>query len=311
MELFEGFQPGDFDAFEERKWTSHAFNRERLEAKLKLTALGKALEAALVEDLTGLESGLTDERPSVFNQQRVSSLSLFFHRDSAARQALDGILDRSFSMQQNVLDSAPHHRHAALVVRLGPRGLTAGLFLHRQAWVDWKNAQERCRKYGESERLEGLLQALPEGVRLAVGEELPADAPEARRASAAEFLTGFESAEPYTILAQPFSREQACLGCPDALPEVGEALRAVLPVFRFVAWSRQNDHHQVKAVIQEHREKVEKKFQDLRAGDEVRIARGLAAGKIGVVDAIERKGQVKVRIGPMLVAVKMDDLVPR
>jgi len=310
MTPFEGFSAADFDAFEERKWASHAFNRERLEAKLRLTALGRALEAGLGAELAGLELGLTDERPSVFNQQRVSHLCLYFYRDSSQRAALDAILDRSRSLEQNLLDSAPHHRHLALGLRLDRGGLTTGLWLHRDAWVDWKNAVERCKKYGEGDRLGILLQALPEEILLGHGEDLPPGAPAARDVSVDALLAGLGEASPFTVIGLRLDRSDPALAGAALDERLLGPLRPLLPLLRFIAWSSQNDHHQVRAVIQDHKEKVEKRFRELRPGHEVRIARGLAAGRIGVVESIERKGTVKLRLGPVLLSVKLEDLAP-
>jgi hypothetical protein len=310
MTPFEGFAASDFDAFEERKWASHAFNRERLEAKLKLSALGKALEAGLGPELAGLEMGLTDERPSVFNQQRVSHLCLYFHRDAGDRAALDAILDRSRSMAQNVFDSAPHHRHVSLGVRLHREGLSSGLWLHRDAWVDWKNAVERCKKYGEADRLGSLLQALPASVCVGQGEDVPGDAPAAQQVAVEALLAGLAEAQPFTVIGQRFPRGEPALAGPDLVDRLLGLLRPLVPVLRFIAWSGQNDHHQVRAVIQVHKDKVEKQFREIRSGSEVRIARGLAAGRVGVVESIEHKGTVKVRLGPVLLALKLEDLAP-
>ncbi|HOX46123.1 MAG TPA: hypothetical protein PK668_21145 [Myxococcota bacterium] len=310
MTPFEGFASSDFDAFEERKWASHAFNRERLEAKLKLGSLGKALEAGLGQELAGLEMGVTDERPSVFNQQRVSHLCLYFQRDAGDRAALDAILDRSRSIAQNVLDPAPHHRHVSVGMRLHREGLTAGLWLHRDAWVDWKNAVERCKKYGETERLGSLLQGLPAGVCVGQGEDLPPDAPAAQGAAVEALVAGLGEAQPFTVIGQVLPRAEPALAGPGLVDRLLGLLRPLLPVLRFIAWSGQNDHHQVKAVIQVHKDKVEKQFREIRPGDGVRIARGLAAGRLGVVESLGHKGTVKVRMGPVLLSLRLEDLAP-
>ena len=81
MSPFSGFTPENFDAFAEEKWASHAYNRERLEVKLSLTSLGKACELGILQTLPDLEMGLTEERPSIFNQHKVKAQSVFFLRN--------------------------------------------------------------------------------------------------------------------------------------------------------------------------------------------------------------------------------------
>jgi len=85
---FSGFTQADFTAFEESKWSSNAFNRERLEVKLKLSELGRELAPGLFSKLPEQEMGMTEERPSIFNQHKVDSLALFFIRDAESRRHL-------------------------------------------------------------------------------------------------------------------------------------------------------------------------------------------------------------------------------
>ena len=82
-----------------------------------------------------------------------------------------------------------------------------------------------------------------------------------------------------------------------------------MPLYEFIAWSRDNDHHELKEALREQKQKAEKQFKQLGVGDRVRIVRGLASGKIGIIDSIEKKGVVKVRIGMLVMSSKMEELV--
>jgi hypothetical protein len=310
MTPLEALTSADFDAFEQGKWGSNAFNLERLEVKLKLTAFGKRLAQQAGEPLAGLEMGITAERPSIFNQHRVRDMTVYFHRDQEARRQLDAVLERSMSIADKVQDPAPHHKHLVLGVRVEQTGVLAGMLLHRDAWVDWKNVVERCRAYGEAGRLESILAELPPEVRYARGESLPEDAPAACELDGTTLTEGFELAKPWTLLVRRWRRDEAALG-PDALVAgCAEVFAALTPLYTFAAWSRQNDHCDLSAVLEQEKEKVQRRFRDLKVGDEVRILSGLAAGRIGVVDAVERRGVVKVRLGLMVMAVQMGDLAP-
>jgi hypothetical protein len=309
MSPFEGFTAADFDAFAEPKWASNAFNLERLEVKLKLTSLGKSICERAQDWLAGQEMGLTEERPSIFNQHRVSDLTLFFFRNLEARKQLSAILDKAKSIADNLSDPAPHHRHIVLGLRLEQAGAQAGLFLHRDAWIDWKNAVQRCQGYGEPERLTGILQNLPPSVRFGQGKRLQAEAAPANACGCAELLSGFEQAEPWTLFGEFFERDDQRLSDGALVDHLAGLFQALAPLHAFIGWSRQNDFHNLKGVIRQQQEKAQRHFKSLGVGDDVRITKGLAAGRVGVVEEIENRGVVKVRIGLLVMTVKMADLI--
>jgi len=308
MASFEGFSGSDFDAFEEKKWGSNAFNRERLEVKLKLSALGNELKGEFQEGLPELQMGLTEERPSIFNQHRVNDLTLFFFRNEKERRALGGILDKAKSIADIVQDTAAHHRHINMGVRVGHQGLEAGLWLHKDAWVDWKNVVQRCSEHWERDKLGEVVEDLPESIRFGRGAGLATDAPPAKQVPPDEILGGFENADPWTVFGDSFDRGDPRLQSGDLTGELAGLFAALVPLYDFIGWRRDNDFHQLKEVIKEQKEKAVRKFKSLQKGDSVRVLKGLAAGHVGVVDSIERKGVVKVRLGAMLVSLRIEEL---
>jgi hypothetical protein len=308
MPGFDGFSAADFDAFEQRKWSSNAFNLERLEVKLKLAALGRALAGPLFEELEDQEMELTEERPSIFNQRQVRDLTVFFYRNLEARKRLGAILDKARSIADHVQDAAVHHRHLILGVRIDQAGVQAGIFIHKYAWVDWKNAEQRCQGYGELDRLGQILGGLPAQVRVGHGQGLSAEDPVAASLDGEAFLGGLGKADPWTVVGAAFDRSEPVLADDGFVDQAGGLFQQLLPLRAFIAWSRQNDFHDLKEVIKEHQEKVQRKFSSVEVGDQVRILSGLASGRVGVVDAIEKKGVVKVRMGLLVMSVKMEDL---
>jgi hypothetical protein len=308
MSSFGGFCSTDFEAFDPKKWSSHAYNRERLEVKLKLTDLGKALAQHLAQQLAGQEIGLTEERPSIFNQQKVKDLTLFFTRGSEARRELEAIVEKQCSLKEKILDPALHHKHINVGLRIHADGVEFGLWLHRDAWVDWKNLVERCKEHYERQKLVELLAGLDSSLSFFQGERPTATVTPACSV-AVEQLTGSpESAQPWTFYGECLANTDQVVAGPQLTDRVAQTFARLWPLHQFIAWRRDNDFHRLREVLKERREKGKMQFSALRTGDEVRILKGLAAGRTGVVEEIEKKGILKVRLGLMVMAVRVEDV---
>jgi hypothetical protein len=310
MVAFEGFTDADFDAFSEKKWSSNAYNLERLEVKLKLSHLSRSVMEPVQQWLEDHEVKVTEERPSIFNQRQVSELMFFICRDRQSRETLEAILDKSKSIADNIQDPALHHKHIVLGLAVDHKGIQSGLWLHKDAWVDWKNAVQRFQNYGEANRLDGILKSMSSKICYGVGANLDAETQAVCELNGKAFIEGFAEADPWTIIGRRIPRDDAIALADDILDQTVELFQSLLPLYDFIRWSNQNDCHQIKQVIKQRQEKVEKQFRSLDAGDKVRIVKGLASGRRGVIDSIEKKGVVKVRIGMMVMSVKMDELIP-
>jgi transcription antitermination factor NusG len=84
--------------------------------------------------------------------------------------------------------------------------------------------------------------------------------------------------------------------------DANKGLLSLLPIYRFVAWSRDNDFVSMREALQ--KEKQQKRQKGLAKNDAVRIIRGMFAGKQGVVQEVDAKGGLRVLVGK--VAVKLD-----
>ena len=112
---FAGFRDEDFDAYQRKKWRSNAHTLARREAKDRILALTRAVEAELHDELTDLEMGATEEAPSVANGRQVKAQWVFFTRHSDARSGLKRFLNKTDLMSgANLFDIAVHHQHACL-----------------------------------------------------------------------------------------------------------------------------------------------------------------------------------------------------
>src|SRR5512143_591156 len=94
--MFAGFTSADFEAYAPSKWKSNVFNRERLEVKQKLLALGREVQGAMVAaDGSPLTCEASVEHPALWNHKQVEAQHLFFSRNEGARREIDRIIDRS------------------------------------------------------------------------------------------------------------------------------------------------------------------------------------------------------------------------
>ena len=87
---------------------------------------------------------------------------------------------------------------------------------------------------------------------------------------------------------------------------VRERLSELVPIYRFIAWSRDNDFVSMRQVLD--KEKTVKRQKGLHKGDKVRVVRGMFTGKDGLVQEVDAKGQLKVLVGKMVVKLDAADV---
>src|SRR5262245_41334293 len=101
--MIAGLTDGDFDAYAAGKWRSNVYNRERLEVKQKLLALGRALAPSLVgADGSPLTVEASVEHPALWNHKQVEAQHVFFSRHEEARKELDRIIERGQSLASRI-----------------------------------------------------------------------------------------------------------------------------------------------------------------------------------------------------------------
>ena len=83
-------------------------------------------------------------------------------------------------------------------------------------------------------------------------------------------------------------------------------LQSLLPIYRFIAWSRDNDFVSIRETLQ--KEKQQKRQKGLAKNDAVRIVRGMFAGKQGVVQEVDAKGGLRVLVGKVAVKLGAEDV---
>ncbi len=315
MQIFHGFEATDFEAYAPSKWQSNAFNLERMRVKDKLISLGR--EISPLHPSPGsppLSMEASVEHPALWNNNTVSDQQIYFTRSEAERRELSSRNTRSTSMSSLVADPSPFREHMLLCISVAHPGAEVSLRLHPNAAVDRENMLSKLADRWHMQSLVDLLNGLPPAFLLGLTGEEHSPATEVDGDQLRGLLQRFSSAardpgdEPRVFtVAHSYPKDDVCDAGPSFLDQAREALQALLPLYFHLAWTRQNDFVEAKEAIRE--DKKAKLTRGIQAGDTIRVTRGLFAGKIGVVDAADAKGQLKIRLGTMSVKLDAKDVV--
>ncbi|MGZ3408440.1 MAG: transcription termination/antitermination protein NusG [Polyangia bacterium] len=310
--MFPGFTAADFDAYQPKKWKSNVFNRERLDVKQKLVALGRELQGTmLAPDGSPLACEPSVEHPTLWNHKQVEAQHLYFSRNEGARKELDAIIERGKSIASMIDDPSPQRNHLFLAVTLSEQAMELSLKLHPDARVDRENLERKCDDHFEREKLLHLLRGL-DGFKIGITPDVVAVAEldEGKLLELVAQLGKSASPQPLAIgapqrlfyVGRALARDEALAAGAAIVDEAKRLLQSLLPVYRFIAWSRENDFVSIKETLQ--KEKQQKRQKGLQKNDAVRIIRGMFSGKQGVVQEVDGKGSLRVLVGK--VAVKLD-----
>jgi hypothetical protein len=311
--MFSGFTNSHFDAYRKEKWRSRAFNLERMAVKEQLGALGSVLAGAL--DTAGdgaLEVELSAEYPALCNQKQVDAQHLYFTRPRAVRSDIERVVDRARGMASVIEDPSPQRSHVVLIASVAVDHVFAGLKLHRDAAVDRQNLDKQLADATRGRELVELVAALPADIDMGIDAMCvkPAAACSLEHVRTlierlnAPLLPGQSR---WLTIGRRIARDQAIALGPDLAGHIERVLVAVLPIYRYVAWSRDNDHI---AMAEQMRERAAAAAQrGLSKNDTVRVIAGVFAGRTGVVQEIDGKGMVKVLIGSVPIKLRADALV--
>lgn len=309
MAAFNGLNAEAFATYAPEKWSSNVHNLPRMRVKDTMLALCDAAQQGLEQELAGLARAASDEVPNILNQKRVDAQWVYWARDKAARESLASFLEKMKLDQSALLNALPQDKHITMAVVLRQPELWVGTRVAAGASVDRHNLAAKLAKVWERERMLALIQALPPGALLGPeGALVPAG--EVTLELLAAYADQLDHGEPpWQVGYSTPAAEAMTLGADLAL-RVREQLKSVAPIFRFTAWTRDNDHIEVGKQIQEEKAQKRRQAAGHNPGDKVRIISGLFAGKIGIVQEIDTKAQVKVQVGKMSVVVSGSDLTP-
>jgi outer membrane biosynthesis protein TonB len=233
----------DFDAYAPEKATSNAYSRPRLEVKQRVMAWARGVVARLAELGISVDVHGSDEHPSLRNKKRVDCQWVFFWRDQAARDELDRLLERGRSIAEVIDDPSPYTRHAFLALRLDANAIEVCFAVHPEAKVDVDNLRARLAAGADtlSAELTAALAALPE--QFVVGLA-PEDRVAASAATPESLLAMIERAAAGQVplwIGWSIPRDTALEHTDLVDEQLEDAIIALAPIYKLVAWSREND----------------------------------------------------------------------
>jgi hypothetical protein len=302
---FSGFDAAAFAVYTPEKWSSMVHNLPRMRNKDLLGGLCDLVDASLRVLLQKTDRTASDEIPNVVNQRRVQSQGVFWIRDLATRSQLASFLEKMPLDRKITLNLAPQDKHVSLAVELQHGGLWVGLRLPSGAAVDRHNLQKKLQQSWERPRFLELLHGLPEPMRAGFGSSTQA-VREAVDEQLTLLATQLDADDLPYLVGDRLSIDEVVAAGPDLPQQIHDRLATLAPLYRFIAWTRDNDLIDATKQIQE--EKVRKRQVAFVVGDRVRIMRGPFSGKQGKILAMDSKSQVRLTVGPISVRMPADDL---
>jgi hypothetical protein len=265
----------DFDAYAPEKASSNAFTRPRIEVKQRALAWARGVVARLAELGIAVDVHGSDEHPSLRNKKRVDCQWVFFWRDQAARDELERLQGRGRSIAAEIDDPSPFTRHAFLALRLDATAVEVCFAVHPEAQVDVENLRARLAEARDDEaltmgapppdpRLEAspltaALRALPEQFSLGLspehrgsgldggdphtpGGQIDRVAASAVTSEALQALLERAAAGQVPLwIGWSVARDTAVEHSAILDEQLEDAIVALAPIYRLVAWSREND----------------------------------------------------------------------
>ena len=229
----------DFAAYEPHRQRDAEYNAYRLAVRRKLGLHGKHLQQLLeTEADLELKSRTSLERPYKFNLGRVGSQWAYLSRSPKDKKALQARVGPALGK-----DVDTHYIQTTLVVSVDSEGLEQALRIHSLAWWDGQNLKLKCSDPEHLDEWLDLLNSLPQGFILFMDnwkKEYPCGRLHAQDLRA--YFKTYTPGEHWLNLRRRIPAALACSLDEDLTAFLEEGALALAPLYRFLAWTPDNDH---------------------------------------------------------------------
>lgn len=307
---FEGFTEQHFDAYTPEKWSSNVHNLARMRAKDALGGFANALQTTVSGAVTNLTRGASDEVPNIINQKKVDAQWVYWFRDRDAQRDLSTFLRKMELNASALLNTAVHDQHIILSIALRHDDLAVTLRLAPGATVDRQNLAAMLDKSWHRDTLKQTFEGWDPAIELTQGDRKQPVA-----TLSVDDWHGLQDQlgkdDPVLEIGIRWPKDEVVTLPAEALvTRTAEQFTRLAPVYRLLAWTKDNDHIDVSKQIQAQKSQQRRQVQSLKNGDKVRITGGFFSGQLGVVEEIDTKGRLKVRVGGASIQVKGEQVVP-
>lgn len=302
---FEGVNSELFAAYTPEKWSSNAHNLGRIRGKDTLTRLADALVPTVGAHFDDLQRGASDEFPTILNQKKVDTQWIYWTRSPDEKKTLSSLYEKLQLDSSALMSTATHDKHALVGLAVDQNELWVTFRIAPAAQVDCRNLGAKLRKDNYRAPFLELLGELPQGFHVGM---------DGARVSAAEFedveglSTALNNRAGVFAIRRAWSADEATALGAKIITPLAASLEALDPLYRFCAWSRENDHTEVGKMLQQVEVQKQAKALAFAPGEQVRVIGGMFKGKRGLVESIDAKAKVKVRVGTMSVMISGRDL---
>jgi hypothetical protein len=232
------FQEHDFAAYEGHRQRDPEYNKFRLAVRRKLDTHGKALKSAIQKQhkLT-LASRTSLNHPYKFNFGRVNAQWAYLSRSPKDKKAL---VERVGDVLAQDVDT--HYIQTTIVAHLDAEGFDIALRVHALAWWDGINLANKCDTPAGCADFAEVLNQLPSGFVLQMDRWKREYHPGHLRGTDLEnYFSYYQPGEHWLNLRRRIPKALAIELGPQIADFVQESGLALVPVYRFIVWTPEND----------------------------------------------------------------------
>jgi hypothetical protein len=232
----------DFDAYLPERATSNAFTPARQELKQRMLAWAGGVVSRLAEIGIQVEVTASDEHPSLRNGRRVDNQRVFFWRDAAARAQIERLVDRKRPIGSVLDDPAPYQQHVFLALRLDALRVEVSVELHPDAAIDARNLHTLLGDPARLLALTSTIEALPDPFTLGLSGDVQRTPAAQVTSDALRALTERSESERRPLwIGWSIPRDVAVTHSELLDDQLEDAIVALGPIVKLVAWARDND----------------------------------------------------------------------